>query len=78
VHFNALSGLDRWGGIGGMIILGRTLPAPNAVELLAKALTGRQPMPNPKTPAGGIRWVSGASGWQVIGQRPWRAMVEFG
>ena len=49
VHFNALSGLDRWGGIGGMIILGRTLPAPNAVELLAKALTGRLPTPNPDT-----------------------------
>ncbi|MGI3212600.1 toprim domain-containing protein [Roseovarius tibetensis] len=47
VHFNALSGLDRWGGIGGMIILGRTLPAPRTVELLATALTGRQPTPNP-------------------------------
>jgi putative DNA primase/helicase len=59
VHFNALSGLDRWGGIGGMIILGRTLPAPNAVELLAKALTGRQPMPNPKD----------AGWWYPMGER---------
>ena len=48
VHFNALSGLDRWGGIGGMIVLGRTLPAPRTVELLAKALTGRVPEPNPE------------------------------
>jgi putative DNA primase/helicase len=48
VHFNALSGLDRWGGIGGMIVLGRTLPAPRTVELIAMALTGRVPMPNPK------------------------------
>ncbi|MEZ5850292.1 MAG: hypothetical protein R3D68_06535 [Hyphomicrobiaceae bacterium] len=32
VHFNALSGLDRWGGIGGIIVLGRTLPAPRTVE----------------------------------------------
>ncbi|MFC3119895.1 toprim domain-containing protein [Jhaorihella thermophila] len=48
VHFNALSGLDRWGGIGGMIILGRTLPAPRTVELIAMALTGRVPEPNPK------------------------------
>lgn len=47
VHFNALSGLDRWGGIGGMIILGRTLPAPRTVELIATALTGRMPTPNP-------------------------------
>jgi putative DNA primase/helicase len=48
VHFNALSGLDRWGQIGGMIVLGRTLPAPRTVELLATALTGRVPVPNPE------------------------------
>jgi len=48
VHFNALSGLDRWGGIGGMIVLGRTLPAPRTVELIAIALTGRVPTPNPE------------------------------
>jgi putative DNA primase/helicase len=48
VHFNALSGLDRWGGIGGMVILGRTLPAPRTVELNAMALTGREPAPNPE------------------------------
>ena len=48
VHFNALSGLDRWGGIGGMIVLGRTLPAPRTVELIAMALTGRVPVPNPE------------------------------
>jgi len=48
VHFNALSGLDCWGSIGGMIVLGRTLPAPRTVELLATALTGREPTPNPE------------------------------
>ena len=48
VHFNALSGLDRWGGIGCMIVLGRTLPAPRTVELIATALTGRLPIPNPE------------------------------
>jgi putative DNA primase/helicase len=48
VHFNALSGLDRWGGVGGMIILGRTLPAPSTVELLSMALTGRVPVANPQ------------------------------
>lgn len=47
-HFNALSGLDRWGGVGGMIVLGRTLPAPRTVELIAMALTGRVPTPNPE------------------------------
>jgi putative DNA primase/helicase len=48
VHFNALSGLDRWGGIGGMVVLGRTLPAPRTVELLAMTLTGRVPASNPE------------------------------
>lgn len=48
VHFNALSGLDRWGGVGGMIVMGRTLPAPRTVELIAMALTGRVPAPNPE------------------------------
>jgi putative DNA primase/helicase len=48
VHFNALSGLDRWGGIGGMVVLGRTLPAPRTVELIATTLTGRVPAPNPE------------------------------
>jgi putative DNA primase/helicase len=48
VHFNALSGLDRWGDVGGMIVLGRTLPAPRTVERIAMALTGRVPAPNPE------------------------------
>ena len=48
VHFNALSGLDRWGDVGGMIVMGRTLPAPRTVELIAMALTGRLPAPNPE------------------------------
>jgi putative DNA primase/helicase len=48
VHFNALSGLDRWGDVGGMIVMGRTLPAPRKVELIAMALTGRVPAQNPE------------------------------
>ncbi len=48
VHFNALSGLDRWGDIAGMIVLGRTLPAPRTVELIAMALAGRAPAANPE------------------------------
>lgn len=43
VHFNALSGIDRWGGVAGIVVLGRTLPAPVTVETLAIALTGRRP-----------------------------------
>ena len=45
VHYNALSGLDRWGG---MVVLGRTLPAPRTVELIATAVTGRVPARNPE------------------------------
>lgn len=41
VHFNALSGLNLWGQVATMIILGRTLPAPAAVEQIGVALTGR-------------------------------------
>ena len=37
MHFNALSGLDRWGDVGGLIVLGRTLPAPAPSELFAGA-----------------------------------------
>jgi putative DNA primase/helicase len=38
-HFNALSGLDRWNDVAGLVVLGRTLPAPATVETLAMALT---------------------------------------
>ncbi len=73
VHFNALSGLDRWGGIGGMVVLGRTLPAPRTVETLATALTGRVPAPN----RGGrglvvSAWSSAASGSRATGRAPSR------
>jgi putative DNA primase/helicase len=47
VHFNGLSGLDRWGAIRTLIVLGRTLPAPLTVERSAMALNGRVPVPNP-------------------------------
>jgi len=43
VHFNGLSGLDRWGDVGGVMILGRTLPAPLTVEAISAALSGRMP-----------------------------------
>lgn len=56
VHFNALSGLDRWGGVAGMLILGRTLPSPAMVEHLARAMTNR-----PVEAAGGRSWWYGES-----------------
>jgi putative DNA primase/helicase len=52
VHFNALSGLDRWREVAGMMVLGRTLPAPLTVEALAAALTNRPPL----TSRGDVAW----------------------
>lgn len=52
VHFNALSGLDRWREVAGMMVLGRTLPAPLTVEALAAALTNRPPL----TSRGEVAW----------------------
>ena len=52
VHFNALSGLDRWREVAGMMVLGRTLPAPLTVERLAAAL--KQPFAHPATMAGRV------------------------
>jgi len=44
VHFNGLSGLDCWGDVGAVMILGRTLPAPATVEAISAALSGRMPI----------------------------------
>jgi putative DNA primase/helicase len=42
-HFNALSGLDGWGDVRCIVIIGRTQPAPSAIEAMAEVLTGRPP-----------------------------------
>jgi putative DNA primase/helicase len=52
VHFNALSGMDRWREVAGLMVLGRTLPAPKTVEGLAAALTNRRPL----ACRGGVAW----------------------
>lgn len=54
IHFNGLSGLDRWRDVRAMVVIGRTLPEPGAVERLAIALTGRQPEQIPMEP--GQKW----------------------
>lgn len=43
-HFGALEGLDVYGSVRGLIIVGRTLPSPSSIEALAGALTGAQPV----------------------------------
>lgn len=40
-HFNALRGLDAYGEVRGLVVLGRPMPAPGAVETLRGAITGR-------------------------------------
>jgi putative DNA primase/helicase len=40
-HFNAIEGIDRWRDVDELITIGRPLPAPNAVENMAAALTGK-------------------------------------
>ena len=40
-HFNNVAGLDQYRNVRGLIVVGRTLPAPAAVEALAGAITGR-------------------------------------
>jgi hypothetical protein len=39
-HFNATRGIDRWGGIRCLMLIGRTLPSPVDVEVLTENLTG--------------------------------------
>ncbi|KFG66740.1 DNA-primase RepB domain-containing protein [Microvirga sp. BSC39] len=44
-HFNNLTGINDYGGVRLLITLGRVLPGPEEVELMAGALTGVMPMP---------------------------------
>lgn len=40
-HFNATRGIDRWKNVGYCLVIGRTLPGPQAPESLSETLTGR-------------------------------------
>lgn len=39
-HHNAVAGRDEWRDVGGLVVVGRTLPSPAAVGELAEALSG--------------------------------------
>lgn len=41
VHFNGLSGLDRWRDVRGLICIGRTMPSPADTEDRAEVLSGK-------------------------------------
>jgi hypothetical protein len=54
-HFNAIEGIDRWRDVACLITIGRPLPAPDAVEQMAAALTGKpisMPLQPPKRAGG--------------------------
>jgi hypothetical protein len=54
-HFNAIEGIDRWRDVACLITIGRPLPAPEAVEHMAAALTGKPislPLQPPKRAGG--------------------------
>jgi putative DNA primase/helicase len=40
-HFNAVEGIDKWGEIAIQATVGRTMPPPHEVELMAEVLTGK-------------------------------------
>lgn len=44
-HFNGLRGIDEHRGVRGLVVIGRPLPPPGAVERLAGILTGRAVKP---------------------------------
>jgi len=39
-HHNAVAGRDEWRDVGGLVVAGRTMPPPGAVNQLAEALSG--------------------------------------
>ena len=39
-HFNAIRGLDKWGGVRCLIVIGRTIPSPAVVEEIAETVSG--------------------------------------
>jgi len=46
-HHGAVAGLDAWGDVRAMVVIGRTMPSPRSVELQAEALTGAAVPPLP-------------------------------
>jgi len=46
-HHGAVAGLDTWGDVRAMVVVGRTMPSPRSVELQAEALTGAAVPPLP-------------------------------
>ena len=56
-HLNAIEGLDQYKAVRRLIVIGRTMPQPEAVEAMAGALTGAEPVLAPVR-ANGSPWYS--------------------
>ena len=54
-HFNNISGIDRYKDVRLLILVGRTIPGPEAVETMAGALTGAEPI-KAATASNGTGW----------------------
>jgi putative DNA primase/helicase len=54
-HFNNISGIDHYKDVRLLILVGRTIPGPEAVETMAGALTGAEPSKTKKA-RNGICW----------------------
>ena len=61
-HFNDIAGNDQFGRVRLLIIIGRTAPGPQAVESLAAALTGAQPISVVNPRATGFIWYPRSNG----------------
>ena len=46
-HFGAIEGIDRWGDVDVVVIIGRPLPRPDDIERMAAAITGQPVIAGP-------------------------------
>lgn len=84
-HFNAIRGLDRWGGVRCLVVIGRTIPSPSVVEEIAETITGRGVEKSVIDTDDCVNWymqetvnfrLSDGSGWPVANDRHPDATAE--
>ena len=77
-HFNNTRGIDRWGDVDYLLVIGRTLPAPAGVEVPAEALTGRPVNPLPPEPPLNWAWYPTREGGSEYHPDPDAEAVRWG
>ena len=55
-HFGNITGIDRYGDVRLLLVIGRTLPGPKELKIDAGALSGFAPIPASKNPKSGGTW----------------------